>query len=188
MRRPGRGLLVGLLTIACSPAVPPPPPRNAPAPDPTLGWTDCEDIIMKRPGSFEAEECTFVDYPSSLPVCPATLSSISVDEATAGKHVAGDAVAVRGRIVTTGARRTTMDCGDARCCNRAGFDFGLIGPTKRVLDLGTWEQRPRFDLDCSPAAAHWMGTLAVAVTGVLVEGPAPDRLVLEPSETCRLER
>jgi hypothetical protein len=187
MRPRGSSLLAGLLTVACNATAPPPPARNAPAPPPLLGWTDCEDIILERPSSFEAEECMFVDYPASLPVCPAALSSIAVDEAMAGQHVARDPVTVRGRIVTTRTRRTAMDCGDERCCNRSGFDFGLAGAAKRVLDLRTWAQAPKFDLDCSPAAAHWMGTLVIAVTGVLVEQPATDNLVLEASETCRLE-
>ena len=163
------------------------PGRPATAPPPARGESDCENIISEHPSSFEAEECMFADYPESLPICPATLSSISVDEATAARHLPGDPVAVRGRIVTTRARRTAMDCGDERCCNRSSFDFGLIGPEKRVLDLRAWAQSPKFNLDCSPAAAHWMGTLVVAVTGVWVEEPATNKLVLEANDTCRLK-
>jgi hypothetical protein len=186
MRLPGIGLLAASFTVACSPAAPPPPARNAAAPPPARGGTDCEEIIMERPSSFEAEECMFVDYPASLPLCPSTLSSISVDDVMAARHVAGDPAAVHGRIVTTRARRTAMDCGGERCCNECSFEFGLVGPAKRVLDLRKWEQSPKFDLDCSPAAARWMETLVIAITGVLVEEPATGHLVLQAGETCRL--
>lgn len=91
-----------------------------------------------------------------------------------------------------------MDCGPAACCNGCNYGFALLGTTKRVLDLHSWEQAPPLRMDCDLAEVRtWLPKLVIIVSGVFVDqqigwpddplGPPPSRKVLAADRTCRVK-